>query len=235
MRELNKKNLQYAFVTLILTIASNQIVYQGAHYFAVRFLRLWDITLPIDYTFPLIPWTLIIYLGSYAIWSVSYIVIALQDDRKQSELFFSAVMLSKLFCLVVFLLVPTTSDIRPVITGSSFFERLARGLYSIDFPVDPTNYFPSMHCLASWLCYIGVRGKKEFPFWWRALSFILAIAVFVSTITTRQHVILDIFGGVVFAELSYAMATSYDVISRTYTRFSSWIMKKLFGWKTLEG
>lgn len=235
MREINKKNLQYTFVILILTLASNQIIYQGAHYIQVTFLRPWNITLPIDYTFPLIPWTLVIYWGSYVIWAVSYTVIAFQDDRSESELFFSAVMLSKLFCLAVFLLVPTTSDTRPVVTGSSFFERMIRLLYSVDFPVEPTNYFPSMHCLASWMCFIGVRGKKQFPLWWQAVSFILAVAVFVSTITTRQHVLLDIFGGIVFAELSYAMACSYEIIPRTYTRFSSWIMKKIFGWKTIEG
>ena len=235
MRDINKKNLQYAFITLILTIISNQVVYQGAHYISLALMRPWDITLPIDYTFPFVPWTLVIYLGSYVIWAVSYIVIALQDDRSQSELFFSAVLLSKLFCLAIFLLVPTTSDIRPVISGSSFFEKVAKTLYSVDFPVDPTNYFPSMHCLASWLCFIGVRGKKQFPIWWQALSFILAVAVFVSTITTRQHVILDVFGGMVFGELSYAMANSYKIIPRTYTKISSFIMEKLFSWKTIEG
>ena len=235
MRDINKKNLQYAFITLILTIISNQVVYQGAHYISLALMRPWDITLPIDYTLPFVPWTLVIYLGSYVIWAVSYIVIALQDDRSQSELFFSAVLLSKLFCLAVFLLVPTTSDIRPVISGSSFFEKVAKTLYSVDFPVDPTNYFPSMHCLASWLCFIGVRGKKQFPIWWQALSFILAVAVFVSTITTRQHVILDVFGGIVFGELSYAMANSYKIIPRTYTKISSFIMGKLFSWKTIEG
>lgn len=235
MREINKKNLQYAFITLILTIISNQVVYQGAHYISLALMRPWDITLPIDYTLPFVPWTLVIYLGSYVIWAVSYFVIALQDDRSQSELFFSAVLLSKLFCLAVFLLVPTTSDIRPVISGSSFFEKVAKTLYSVDFPVDPTNYFPSMHCLASWLCFIGVRGKKQFPLWWQALSFILAVAVFVSTITTRQHVILDVFGGMVFGELSYAMANSYKIIPRTYTKISSFIMGKLFSWKTIEG
>ena len=235
MRELNSKNLKYAFVSLALAIFANQIVYQGSRVIQMNFLKIWDIALPIDRIFPLVPWTLTIYFGCYLVWCVSYIVIALQEDRKQSELFFAGLMLSKLFCLVIFLAVPTTSDIRPVVTGNSFFENGIRFLYSVDFPDTPTNFFPSIHCLISWSCFIGVRGKKQFPLWWRVASFVLAVAVFVSTITTRQHVILDVFGGIVFAELGHAMVAQYDVLSRTYTRFSSWVMKRLFKWNSIEG
>ena len=231
---MNRKNIQYALVSLLLALISNQAVYQGTRVIQMRFLTAWDITLDIDYQFPLVPWTLIIYLGSYVIWSVSYFVIAMQDDRMQSERFFTGVMVTKLFCLLIFLAVPTTSDIRPVITGTSFFENMVRNLYAIDFPVNPTNYFPSMHCLASWSCFIGVRGKKQFPLWWQIVSFILAIAVFVSTITTRQHVILDVFGGIAFAELSHAIA-GYGKVQKCYSKASAWIMHKLFRWNSLEG
>ena len=70
MREMNRKNIQYALVSLLLALISNQAVYQGTRVIQMRFLTAWDITLDIDYQFPLVPWTLIIYLGSYVIWSV---------------------------------------------------------------------------------------------------------------------------------------------------------------------
>jgi membrane-associated phospholipid phosphatase len=43
----------------------------------------------------------------------------------------------------------------------------------------------------------------------------MAIAVFLSTLTTKQHVIIDVIGGVVLAELSCFIAR--------------WIFKKMMG------
>lgn len=231
MRQIkDKKNLQYAFFSVIFTILTNQAVYQGSKLINLHYPS-WDVSFPVDYTFKFYPWTLSIYIGAYFIWFVSYFIIAMQDDRAKSERFFSAILLSRVFLTVIFIALPTSADIRTEITGTSFWENFARLIYGLDPPI---NYFPSLHCMASWFCFIGVRGKKEFPIWWQVLSFILAIAVFISTITTRQHVIIDIPGGIVFAELCYAMS-DYKWVHETYTKISTFFMRKLFHWTTIEG
>ena len=227
----DKKNFLYAFVSMVFTIITNQLVYQGTKIFSLRF-KAWDISTPLDHMFKPVPWTISIYVGSFIIWAVSYCVRALQDDRKKSERFFSAILLSRLFVAIIFLVFPTTAQLRVELTGKSFWEWATRFIYSADSPA--VNYFPSMHCMASWFCFIGVRGKKEFPLWWRITSFVLAIAVFVSTITTRQHVLVDIPGGIIFAELSYALS-DHEGVQRFYTRISTWIMRKLFHWESIEG
>ena len=229
MRTLNKKEFPYVFMSVVLTILVNQIVYQDSR-LITRHLHHWDVALPIDHTFRLIPWTIIIYFGAYIIWSVFYASIALQDDRAKSERFFSAVNTAKIILLACYILFPTTADLRPEITGNTGWDNIFRFLYSID-PCD--NYFPSLHCFASWMCYIGVRGKKEFPLWWRILAFVLAIAVFISTITTRQHALVDIPGGIALAEISYALS-NIKAIPRTYTKVSTWIMVHVFRRKGLE-
>ena len=73
-------------------------------------------------------------------------------------------------------------------------------LYQVD---RASNLFPSIHCLVSWLCFVGVRGKKHIPKWYQVCSCVMAIAVFVSTLTTKQHVVIDVLGGVILAEVSY--------------------------------
>ena len=229
MRKLNRKEFPYVFMSVLLTILTNQLVYQASR-LITRHMHHWDVALPIDHTFRLIPWTLIIYIGAYIIWTVGYATVALQDDREKSERFFSAVHLAKIILLVCYIAFPTTADIRPELTGTTVWDNLYRFLYSID-PSD--NYFPSLHCFASWICFIGVRGKKEFPLWWRITSFLLAIAVFISTITTRQHAIIDIFGGIALAEISYALS-NIKAIPRTYTKVSTWIMVHVFRRKGLE-
>ena len=225
MRKLNRSNFIYALVTVVFTIITNQIVYQGVKLINLH-MKAWDISFPVDHTFRLIPWTMAIYIGSYVFWFFAYFIIAMQDDRRQCERFFSAVLVSKLLCLVIFIAVPTTAQLRPAeITGTSFWDNVTRFIYSADTPA--VNYFPSMHCLASWLCFIGVRGKKEFPLAWRVVSFFLATAVFISTITTRQHVLIDIPGGIVFAELSWALS-DYETVRKAYSGTISWIMTRVF-------
>ncbi len=60
--------------------------------------------------------------------------------------------------------------------------------------------FPSIHCLVSWLCYAGLRGRKDVPDWYRRVSLVLAVMVCISTLLTKQHVIADVFGGILLAE-----------------------------------
>ncbi|MCR5442619.1 MAG: phosphatase PAP2 family protein [Sphaerochaetaceae bacterium] len=230
MRKLTKKEFPYVFMSVALALLCNQIIYQDTR-LITRYFHHWDIATPLDHTFRLIPWTLIIYFGCFAFWGISYAIIALQDDRQKSEQFFSAVAVSKILVMIMFLVFPTTADIRPEITGNSFWDVLYRNLYAID-PCD--NYFPSIHCMVSWFCYIGVRGKKEFPLAWRIFACLMAFAVFFSTITTRQHVLVDIAGGIVFAELGNAIASRFEGVQRTYTKVSTWIMVHIFRKKGLE-
>lgn len=73
---------------------------------------------------------------------------------------------SRLVCGVIFMVFPTT-NVRPEVTGTGFSVFLLQFLYGLD---QPTNLFPSIHCLVSWFCYTGIRGRKEVPAWYRAFS-----------------------------------------------------------------
>lgn len=75
-----------------------------------------------------------------------------------------------------------------------------RLLYQVDAA---DNLFPSIHCLASWLSFIAVRKNEKIPKWYRAASFLMAASVCVSTLTTKQHVLIDVAAGVGLGEFSY--------------------------------
>ena len=87
-------------------------------------------------------------------------------------------------------------------------EYAYRFLYKIDAP---TNLFPSIHCLVSWFCFIGIISDRKIPKWYKVMSFLIAVAVFVSTLTTRQHVIVDVVGGVVLAQICYLIAQKTNI------------------------
>ena len=65
------------------------------------------------------------------------------------------------------------------------------------------NLLPSIHCLTSWFCFLAVRKNEKIPVWYKWVSLLIAVSICISTLTTKQHVLIDVFAGVALAELSY--------------------------------
>ena len=184
----------------------NQGVYYGGNFLARdalhRNLELW-----IDPLIPFLPWTVSIYLGCFLFWGVFYLLMARQD-RTAAYRFFCADFLGKGVCLICFLLLPTT-NLRPPVPGTGLWEQLMRFVYRVDAP---TNLFPSIHCLVSWLCFAGARGSR-LPRWSVWLAGTMAALVCLSTLTTRQHVAVDVLGGILLAEFGYWAAGRGPVLA----------------------
>lgn len=214
------------FIILVLTLLWNQLVYSGARFIAGDWYH-YDLTTALDEQIPFLPWTIVIYFGCYLFWGVNYYLCAAQTNfqhfiKKEAltdqsvyerNRFFCADALAKAICLFFFLILPTT-NIRPEVTGNGLWDRLMRFLYQVDAA---DNLFPSIHCLVSWLCWIGVRRRSDIPFFYRWFSLAAALAVCISTLTTRQHVIVDVVGGVLLAELCYLLAGQPKIYNR-YSR-----------------
>lgn len=160
----------------------------------------------------MMPVFLIIYFGCYLFWVVNYFLISLREKEIKYK-FFTADFYARIICFLFFVFFPTT-NVRPELTGDGIFIRGMRFLYEVDAPV---NLFPSIHCMASWFCCIGLRGDKSVPGWYKKLSMVIAALVFVSTLTTKQHVFVDVLGGVAVAELTW------------------WISCRTGGWKVYRG
>ena len=167
------------------------------------------------------PWTIIIYFGCYLFWAVNYILIARQERHRVYQ-FFTGDFLSRCICLVFFLVYPTTNT-RPVITDAGLWNQAALWLYSVDAA---DNLFPSIHCLVSWFCYLGIRGNQKVPVWYQRVSMVIAVLVFVSTLLTKQHVIADVAGGIVLAELCFCIGRKTELY-RIYEKFGSRIEQKI--------
>lgn len=204
--------------SLGLTLLWNGGVYYGARLLTGARLH-HDMTTALDERIPFLPWTISIYWGCYLFWCVNYCLCAVQA-REERERFFCADLLAKGFCFLLFMAFPTT-NIRPAIVGTGIWENLMRLLYRIDAA---DNLFPSIHCLVSWLCWIGVRKRQNIPRWYRGFSLIAAMAVCLSTLTTKQHVLADVFGGIGLAEVCYALTKqpklrdAYSVVIAQVTR-----------------
>lgn len=211
---------KYGMIPLILAFAYNCAVYWVCGVLSGG-RTIPCVLTPVDRAVPLLDWTVWIYLGCYVFWIVNYVMIY-RESREKAYRFFISDFISRTVCMIFFLAMPWTLE-RPEVTGTGLSSDLLRFVYRIDRPV---NLFPSIHCLVSWNCYIGIRGSRQVPVWYQRLSILFAVAVFVSTLTTKQHVLIDVIGGAALSELSWFAAKKtgwWHYVERGFDKAAEWI------------
>ena len=195
---------KYAVLPLILALMVNNCIYIGVAQFK-NVLSFSSLATSLDEKIPLITPFVIFYVLAYIQWILNYILIG-RDSKALCYRFVSGDILSKIICLFFFILMPTTL-IRPEITGTDIFSQLVRFIYSVDSPV---NLFPSIHCLESWCCIRAAfklhLKTPERTHIYQAATIIMSLGVFASTLFIKQHVIVDVFGGIAAFEIGLRCA-----------------------------
>jgi membrane-associated phospholipid phosphatase len=200
IKNLNNYIPKYSIIPLLLCVIVNFTVYSGVRLF-YKDRVFYNLTSYLDDKIPVIPIFVVIYFGSYVFWIVNYILIS-RINKEQCYSLTVADLSGKLICGIIYLTIPTT-NIRPDFTTSGIFVDMLKFLYSVDAA---NNLFPSIHCLVSWYCFAGLRNCKTIPGWYRYFSLVMAVMISISTVTTKQHVIVDVFGGIMLAELTWQLA-----------------------------
>ncbi len=136
-------------------------------------------------------------------------------DKDRSFRFLCADLMCEMAALLFFLFLPTTNT-RPVVDGNGLFDYAMQNMYSID---SATNLFPSLHCLFSWLLWLAIYNEPKISKFVKASTFALTAAIFISTLTTKQHIIIDAIGGFVFASFFYWLCGSKKVTRFYYRLF----------------
>lgn len=192
----------YALFSLIGCFLLNCMIYWATQLIAADFYH-YDFTTSLDRLVPFRPEWVIIYVLSYPFWVANYAIIAKTSTKKKWFEFVTADMAARVICGIFFIVLPTT-NIRPEITGDGMVDWLMGVIYQADLPY---NLFPSIHCLASLMCYLGIRKNSGVPQWYKDVSLIFAILIFASTQFTKQHYLVDVVGGVLIAIGCYAVAS----------------------------
>lgn len=157
--------------------------------------------LEIDYSTPLVPWTFVVYISDYFL---IFMVILMVQDFEQFNSFARMMFFTLFLCGLFFLFLPTSYPRPPYPMAENPVVRFA--MWLVGNYDTPNNCFPSMHValtgVATW--NIRHRGPKTFTFF-----LIWAVAVFISTLTTKQHYFLDIIGGLAVVATSAAFDKAY--------------------------
>lgn len=153
----------------------------------------------LDEAIPFIDWTIGVYLSQFAL---LFLALWLFDDSPARSRTFYGMMLATMIVAPVFIFWPTEIPRQPV-TGEDIMARLWRALYFID---PATNNLPSLHVALAGLAAIRFAWAGGF---WRWLGPSWAVMIAVSTLTTKQHILVDVLGGILLAAASYYLVRRF--------------------------
>lgn len=182
-----------------------------------------DMTTALDNAIPVVPAWSIVYVGCFLFWAVGYVLMGRGESGRWHGII-TADIAAKVLCGLIFLALPTT-NVRPALTGGGFSAWLLGLIYRMDPALD---LFPSIHCLESWMCFRGVLGDARIPRWYQWFSGAFALAVCLSTLFTKQHVVADVVAGVAIAEVMLWLARKFRWGGRAQ-RAMSWADRRIFG------
>ncbi len=158
----------------------------------------YDLTTALDRAIPFLTISIIPYVLTYPYWYFGFLLAGTLENKHFFHIFV-AIELLHVTTFFIFLFFPTTV-VRPEVTADTLCSWLTTLIYTMD---QPTNLFPSMHCYASWMLWISVRGQKDIRLWYRRCALSFAIIICICTQTIKQHYLPDMIAGVALAELFY--------------------------------
>ena len=144
-------------------------------------------------TLPFMGWTVWIYLSDYLYIAVAFIL--LSDKSNMNKIYYSQLML--LFAsMFLFFLFPTVYP-RPEVEYVGLTGIFLNLLHSAD---TPGNACPSIHVAMTFLAGFGFIKEKRNLFY---IFMVWAVLISLSTLTVKQHYVLDVIGGFFMSVIFY--------------------------------
>jgi len=168
----------------------------------------WVPKLPGDDAIPLLPIFVIPYAWSWIVWMFGGISASLTKKEHYID-WIITISTAYLIGFIIFCAVPTYMNratdpwIIEARNKPGFFYDMWRLVIGNDGGDTNLNLFPSYHCLITACCFFAVHRQKNIPLWFRIYRFVILILICLSTVFTKQHYWIDIFGGLGIACLCY--------------------------------
>lgn len=209
---------RYIYIPLFLAVFMNFITYFCTKIITNNLYH-YNISSIVDEKLPFVPFFIIIYILAFAQWVVGYVIIA-RESKEVCYKYLSAELIAKFICLVFFFVLPTTM-IRPELNDTGLLIWLVNFIYLVDAPV---NLFPSIHCLESWMVFRGALACKKVPKIYKIITFIFSLLVCASTVLVKQHVVIDIIGGILVVEIGILISNKFNT-GRIFEKINSLVFK----------
>ena len=157
---------------------------------------------------PFLPWTIWIYFSFFLFIAATLIRV----DRHLFWCFVRSVILASIIGWGCVLLIPVSFD-RP--DPALIDHQLYRQIFTFLHEADPSHItFPSLHVAVTWICCLLLKNQPG-----RGRRIALGIAISLSTLFTKKHLISDVIGGIGLAWFSvWMIENNYFLFRRRGTQ-----------------
>ncbi len=193
----------YAYIPLVITVLLHMSIYWGTKAIIGDAVH-HSIPVSFEDAIPFAPEWVTVYTATFIFWVLG-LVMCMCQERELCFRMFTGIYIAELICAVFFIALPTVID-RPDAAGSLYYDRLLAQLYAAD---QPTNLFPSMHCMFAYMVFRGFMiAKLDKPV--VIGSGLFAALVCASTVFVKQHFLLDTFAGIILGEVAVTLSLKTD-------------------------
>ncbi|MCP1186583.1 phosphatase PAP2 family protein [Paenibacillus sp. 1781tsa1] len=163
--------------------------------------HVYSLAISLDSMIPFVPIFIIPYVLWYPFITGALIALAFKEKRTYFQTLIA--LCSGLVISYIFFALFQTAIERPDIRGNKgILFTIVDYIYRND---QPYNCFPSIHVLTS---YLILRGTRVFGRAIWAMTSTFSILIIVSTVLVKQHVIVDVAGGILVGELCFRLVGS---------------------------
>lgn len=189
----------YSYIPLVITVLLHMATYWGTKAINGNAVH-HSIPVSFEDAIPFAPEWVTIYTATFIFWMLG-LVVCMTRERELCFRMFTGLYIAELICAVFFIALPTVID-RPEAAGSLYYERLLALFYASD---QPTNLFPSMHCMFAYMVFRSFMiAKLDKPV--VIGSGLFAALVCASTVLVKQHFLLDTFAGIILGEVAVTLS-----------------------------
>lgn len=120
---------RYAYLPIVVCIVWNTLVYNMTRFFTNKMPH-YDFSIKLDSYIPFVSSFVVIYILSYVLWIIGFLVFAKESRSLCNELF-AAEFVCKTICLFCFVIIPTTMT-RANVPSGGVLNWLTNAVYSLD-------------------------------------------------------------------------------------------------------
>lgn len=182
---INHKNKYTLMPVLAITFA---LMYTGAGVISNQNAGVLEIS-SFENSIPFLPWTIWIYFVLYPVY-LAWALLSFRNITELNKTLFGFLLLAVISC-IIFILFPLSypRGYFPLAPGNDLTTVIFRAMRAVD---KPSNCFPSLHVGLCYLFAYGFLRKNKMKF---AFSFSISTLISISTLTTKQHYIVDVLAG----------------------------------------
>ncbi|WP_151409417.1 phosphatase PAP2 family protein [Anaerococcus sp. Marseille-P9784] len=195
-------NLKNVIIRQIIILIFQVVLYFGCEFFQKNPKNM---DLPIDKKIPALPYFALIYVLWFPLIAI-FPISLFKEAKNLYELYVICWIIDIVISVIIYLAYPTTCT-RPKDLENIKGGWMLKILYK--FSYKGLNCSPSMHCSISTLVFIFALAASTMPINLRIIYSTTALGIILSTLFTKQHVLIDLVTGVLLALVIFLILSQF--------------------------